>query len=43
MSLIQPDEVDYFKRLGYRIDERVGRDGLEYYGEDSLAGERGGV
>ena len=24
MSLIQPDEVDYYKRLGYRIDERVG-------------------
>jgi len=43
MSLIQPDEVDYYKRLGYRIDERVGRDGLEYYAENYLAGERGGV
>ena len=43
MSLIQPDEVDYYKRLGYRIDERVGRDGLEYYAENSLAGGRGGV
>jgi cell division protein FtsI/penicillin-binding protein 2 len=43
MSLIQPDEVDKFKRLGYRIDERVGRDGLEYFAEDSLAGERGGA
>lgn len=43
MSLIQPDEVDYYKRLGYRIDERVGRDGLEYYAEDALAGERGGA
>src|SRR4030066_583368 len=42
MSLIQPDEVDYYKRLGYRIDERVGRDGLEYYAENSLAGGRGG-
>ncbi len=43
MSLIQPDEVDYYKRLGYKIDERVGRDGLEYYAEKSLAGVRGGV
>jgi penicillin-binding protein 2 len=43
MSLIQPDEVDYYKRLGYRVDERVGRDGLEYYAEKSLAGVRGGV
>ncbi len=43
MSLIQPDEVDYYKRLGYRIDERVGRDGLEYYAEKYLAGVRGGV
>jgi cell division protein FtsI/penicillin-binding protein 2 len=43
MSLIQPDEVDYYKRLGYRVDERVGRGGLEYYAEKSLAGVRGGV
>ncbi len=43
MSLIQPDEVDYYKRLGYRVDERVGRDGLEYYAEKSLAGLRGGA
>jgi penicillin-binding protein 2 len=43
MSLIQPDEVDYYKRLGYRVDERVGRDGLEYYAEKSLAGVRGGA
>ncbi len=43
MSLIQPDEVDYYKRLGYRVDERVGRGGLEYFAENSLAGVRGGV
>jgi len=42
MSLIQPDEVDEYKRLGYRVDERVGRDGLEYYAEKYLAGVRGG-
>lgn len=43
MSLIQPDEVDKYKRLGYKVDERVGRDGLEFYAEKSLAGTRGGV
>jgi cell division protein FtsI/penicillin-binding protein 2 len=43
MSLIQPEEVDYYKRLGYRIDERVGRDGLELFAEKALAGVRGGV
>jgi penicillin-binding protein 2 len=43
MSAIQPEEVDYYKRLGYRVDERVGRDGLEYYAEKALAGVRGGV
>jgi cell division protein FtsI/penicillin-binding protein 2 len=43
MSLIQPEEVDYYKRQGYRVDERVGRGGLEYYAEDSLAGTRGGI
>lgn len=43
MSAIQPEEVDEYKRLGYRIDERVGRDGLEYFAEKSLAGVRGGV
>jgi len=43
MSLIQPSEVDYFKRLGYAWNERVGRDGLEKWGEPYLAGKRGGV
>jgi penicillin-binding protein 2 len=43
MSLIQSEEVDYYKRLGYRVDERVGRGGLEYYAEKTLAGVRGGV
>jgi penicillin-binding protein 2 len=43
MSLIQPDEVNDYKRQGYRVDERVGRAGLEYWAEKSLAGVRGGV
>ena len=43
MSLIQPDEVDYYKRLGYRVDERVGRGRMELFAQKSLAGVRGGV
>lgn len=43
VSAIQPDEVDFYKRQGYRQDERVGRSGLEYWGEQYLAGKRGGT
>jgi penicillin-binding protein 2 len=42
MSAIQEAEVDRYRRLGYRWDERVGRDGLEYFSESILAGKRGG-
>ena len=43
VSAIQEDEVEEYKRQGYRIDERVGRIGLEAWGEASLSGTRGGA
>ncbi len=42
MSAIQPGEVEYYKRLGYAWNERVGRMGLEIWGEQYLGGTRGG-
>ena len=43
VSPIQPEEVDDYRRRGYAIGARVGRAGLERWGEDILRGHSGGV
>ena len=42
VSLIQPDELIEYQALGYRQDDRVGRTGLEQWGESYLSGAHGG-
>ena len=40
---IQEAELDAYRILGYSAGEKVGGQGLERWGEDYLAGDRGGI
>ncbi len=40
---IPPEELDFYKRLGYQGSERVGNAGIEKSMEDLLAGKHGGA
>jgi penicillin-binding protein 2 len=40
-SLQQGAEVDEYRQRGYRVDASIGRNGIEKWGEDLLAGKNG--
>jgi penicillin-binding protein 2 len=42
MSVIPAEQMEHYLGLGYQRDERVGRAGIEFWGEAFLAGTRGG-
>lgn len=41
VSAIQAEEQDLYLRAGYQLNDRVGRGGLEYWGEKYLLGQKG--
>jgi penicillin-binding protein 2 len=43
VSAIQEDELNDYRRKGYPADARVGRKGLELWGESLLSGKHGGA
>lgn len=43
VSPIQEDELEEYRSLGYQGSERIGREGLEKWGESILSGRTGGI
>lgn len=43
ISALQQDELEDYRRKGYQSDAKVGRKGLELWGEEILAGKSGGT
>jgi len=43
ISSIQQEEVDDFRRNGYQTYDKVGREGIEQWGEPYLGGDKGGT